>query len=242
MDADHEPARRPRRWFQYSLRTLFILVLLASLPMSWLAVRLDRARRQRAAVEAMQASGGTVSYATYYGPGAWSEVFGHDFSQDVDRIMVWTDDHLRLAKDLHGLLSVELFQDEITDDGLAHLAHQPQLLRLRFGVQPNPKITEVGLARLRSLKQLKQLEIRYIDLSSDRLKYLRELPELRELVLGRGITDADVVHLGKMTSLRRLTVLENTLSDNAISQLRSALPQCRIEQYGPLEAWFGFDM
>ena len=51
-----------RRWLQFSLRTLLVLMLVASLPMSWLAVELRRGRQQRAAVLAVQKMGGDVRY------------------------------------------------------------------------------------------------------------------------------------------------------------------------------------
>jgi hypothetical protein len=40
-----------RRWFQYSLRSLLLPMLLASIGMSWVAVRLQRARWQKEAVQ-----------------------------------------------------------------------------------------------------------------------------------------------------------------------------------------------
>ena len=49
-----------RRWFQYSLRTLMLVVLLASIVMSWVAVEIQAAKRQREAVEAIVKLGGEV--------------------------------------------------------------------------------------------------------------------------------------------------------------------------------------
>ena len=56
------PAPKRLRWFQYSLRTLLLVVLLASIGMSWVAVRVQGARRQKAAVEAIKKLGGWVIY------------------------------------------------------------------------------------------------------------------------------------------------------------------------------------
>ena len=57
-------APRPRlRWFQYRLRTLFIVMLLASIGMSWVATRMQKAKRQRAAIEIIEKRGeGHVLY------------------------------------------------------------------------------------------------------------------------------------------------------------------------------------
>jgi hypothetical protein len=46
------PKRRRRRFLQFTVRSLLVFVLLVSIGMSWFAVKLARARRQREAVEA----------------------------------------------------------------------------------------------------------------------------------------------------------------------------------------------
>lgn len=46
------------RWFQFRLRTLLVAILLLSLPLSWFGWRLEEARRQRKAVEAIRQMGG----------------------------------------------------------------------------------------------------------------------------------------------------------------------------------------
>jgi hypothetical protein len=51
-----------RRWYQYSLRSLLVLMLLVSLLMSWFAVKRKRAIAQKKAVEAILEAEGTVEY------------------------------------------------------------------------------------------------------------------------------------------------------------------------------------
>jgi hypothetical protein len=58
-----EELPKRRRWLQFRLRTLLIAVLVLSLPLSWFAVRRERARRQRATIESL---GGRVSYDSLY--------------------------------------------------------------------------------------------------------------------------------------------------------------------------------
>ena len=53
----HNPSKPRRRWFQYSLRTLLVLVTVLCV---WLGVTVNRARKQREAVAAIQELGGTV--------------------------------------------------------------------------------------------------------------------------------------------------------------------------------------
>ena len=60
MTTDQPTTSNPRRrWFQYSLRTLFVLVTVLCV---WLAVTVERVRKQREAVEAIEALGGQVYY------------------------------------------------------------------------------------------------------------------------------------------------------------------------------------
>ena len=47
-----------RKWFQFRLRTLLIVVLVLSLPLSWFAWRMDRARRQWETLEEIERLGG----------------------------------------------------------------------------------------------------------------------------------------------------------------------------------------
>lgn len=51
--------KRQRRWLQYSLRTFLLLVAVFSV---WLAIEVNKAQKQRAAVVAVEAAGGTVYY------------------------------------------------------------------------------------------------------------------------------------------------------------------------------------
>ena len=48
-----------RRRFQFSLRSLMLLVVVVAIPCSWLAVARKAAREQQAAVEAIRKYGGT---------------------------------------------------------------------------------------------------------------------------------------------------------------------------------------
>ncbi|MBI1901073.1 MAG: hypothetical protein HYS13_08180 [Planctomycetia bacterium] len=51
-----------RRWLRYSLRTLLVLVFVASVGFAWLAAKVNQGREQAALVEHVQQLGGTVFY------------------------------------------------------------------------------------------------------------------------------------------------------------------------------------
>lgn len=66
--SDFTPRSRVvRRWRQFSLRTLLIVVLVACLPLGWFNFKIERKRRQRRAAEAITSAGGAV---WYLGPAA----------------------------------------------------------------------------------------------------------------------------------------------------------------------------
>ena len=242
MDTDRVPCTKKRRWFQYSLRTLFLLVLLASLGMSWFAVRLEQARRQRAAVTAIIASHGLVYYGyqldaagkpvkgvSPFAPAWLRRLFGDDLFNDVTAIVINTDEQLEYAKELRGLQSLRFYcSNKITDDGLANLDHMPHLRNLRFGAHLH--LTDAGLEHLQSLRRLESLDIKYLRHSPQTLKSLEKLPNLKELAVGWGITDADVDQLSRMTTLASLDVRGAKLSDESLARLQAALRDCQIKR------------
>ncbi len=61
---EHSMTTEPpkRRWLQFRLRTLLIAVLVLSLPLSWFAWRMEKARKQREAVEVIRGTGGYTIY------------------------------------------------------------------------------------------------------------------------------------------------------------------------------------
>ncbi len=68
---------------------MLIAILVISLPLSWLGVRMERARRQREAVEVIERLGGSVTYApTELSVPKWIlELLGDDFFRDVVHIL-----------------------------------------------------------------------------------------------------------------------------------------------------------
>jgi hypothetical protein len=60
---DNSPPPKPkRRWCQYSLRTLLVLVTLFAIACSWYAVEMQRAAKRRAAIAEIIRLGGDVRY------------------------------------------------------------------------------------------------------------------------------------------------------------------------------------
>jgi hypothetical protein len=65
MGTDSLPTaeKQPKlRWYQFRLRSLFILTILVALASSWFAVEVRRASRQKELVADLMKAGGTVWY------------------------------------------------------------------------------------------------------------------------------------------------------------------------------------
>jgi hypothetical protein len=81
-------------WFQYSLLTLLVLVMLCALACSWLAVKLQHAKRQREAVAEIVKLGGAIHYDWHlYGkhetnrtPKWLRSLLGNDLFQSVSLV------------------------------------------------------------------------------------------------------------------------------------------------------------
>ena len=60
------------RWrFQFSLRTLFIVMFLACIGMSWVSVKMQQARRQKEVVEEIKKLGGVAGHDDAVGNWIW---------------------------------------------------------------------------------------------------------------------------------------------------------------------------
>ncbi|MGO8689070.1 MAG: hypothetical protein ACLQLG_05510 [Thermoguttaceae bacterium] len=148
------------RWYQYRLRSLFLLMLLAAIPLGWLAAKMKAAREQHAAVEAIVNDGGLVMYdyqkdssdTTSKPPGpAWLRgLFGDDLFIHVTRVYVlWspeiTDTWLEHLKGLTQLQVLDLSGTQVTDAGLEHLKG---LTHLKMLSTAGAKVTDAGVKEL----------------------------------------------------------------------------------------------
>ena len=104
------------RRFQFSLRSLLVLVVVVALPCSWLAVEMKNAKRQEQTIQAIEGTGGHVYYdcecddsgilrlaAEPAAPGWLLHLFGKDQFATVVQAVVDSELGLDCTKDLHGL-------------------------------------------------------------------------------------------------------------------------------------------
>ncbi|MCX7426071.1 MAG: hypothetical protein NTW96_10685 [Planctomycetia bacterium] len=156
-------ARVKRRWFQYSLRTLFVFVLVCAIPCSWLAVRMKSARRQACAAEAIAELRGGLFY---------------DYQMESSICIPEGDPSapawLRLLLGEYvfvDVVGVGLLGDHVTNDDLVHLREFP---KLEFFMLQSPNFNDDGLDYLSGLPHLRYLEIHETRVTADGIERLRQ--------------------------------------------------------------------
>jgi hypothetical protein len=202
-----------RRWFQFSLRALLVFVLLVSIGMSWFAVKMQRARRQRKAVEEIRKAGGMVGYAhglddPFAEPSVskWArELLGDDFFFDVVIVSVGRDVGDREAshlKALNNLTHLDLSYTQGTGAGLEHLE---RLTNLEWLDLRHTQVTDAGLEHLKGLTNLQWLDL-----------------------IGTQVSDAGLDHLRGLNGLLLLDLDGTQVTPEGVEKLQEALPDCEI--------------
>ena len=244
------PKRRPRRLLQFSLRSLLVFVLLVSIGLSWLGVKLERARRQREAVRAVEKAGGLVwydyefdakgDYVPQAQPSWLLELCGRDFFFDVLEVSAlrgglgyneashyFGDDEASHLKVLAKLTRLDLHSTEITDAGLEHLEGLSDLETLWLN---NTQITDAGLEHLERLTSLEDLTLCNTQVTDAGLEHLEGLTSLEGLTLSRTpVTDAGLKHLEGLTNLADLALYDTQVTPEGVKKLQEALPECEIQ-------------
>lgn len=191
------------RWYQFRLRSLFILTLLVAIGMSYVAVTIQNQRKQKAAAEEIVRAGGTVT----------SE-------------QTWLGKLLR-DDSLVKVIGVGLCEKSVTDTGLVHLQGLSHLKALSLF---NSRVTDAGLVHLRELSQLSVLALGNTDVTDAGLVHLQGLSQLQAMYLqNTQVTDAGLVHIQGLSQLNVLDLRNTKVTDQGVKKLQQALPKCKIE-------------
>lgn len=201
-----------RYWRQFSLRVLIAVVTVAALILAWFNWRLNKARVQYAAAEAIVHAGGEVAYSnqfdgqvsrlTPYPPatnslGEWSRRL---FGGDPTRKMV----------------SVTLFDDKSTAFISQYGLNDLKIIRLNGGAS----ITDASLPHLANCRQLQVLYLERAGITDQALAAIDRHPLLEELWLANtSVTDAVVPRLVELPGLRVLDIRRTAISDAGMQQI-----------------------
>jgi Leucine-rich repeat (LRR) protein len=223
-----------RRWAQFSLATMFVVVTVLCVSLS---VVVNRANRQQDAVAAIEALGGRVEYAEpdQETSAAFPRQFlrrwlPRDYFDEVREVDLngtqVTDAGLAHLQGLTALQELYLRGTQVTDAGLAHLRGLTGLLSLNLN---DTQVTDAGLAHLQGLSGLGTLSLSGTQVTDAGLAHLQGLTGLQELSLRlTQVTDAGLEHLQGLTGLEILILNGTQVTDAGLGQFRQALPNCAI--------------
>ena len=227
--------------FQFSLRSLFVLVVVVALSCSWLAVRMKEAREQKEAVAGIEAAGGVAAYdwqvdaagelvpnAQRVGSGRLRKLLGDDFFANVATVIINVPMEARdpppntrfgveYLDKLPNLQRLKIFLLKMTEDDARQLRRLSHLRELNLSYV---NITDAGLKEIGELTQLQKLRLLCTDVSNSGLAHLRKLSRLQSLQLyAASITDHDLACLEGMTDLRDLDLGSANITDAGLLHL-----------------------
>lgn len=206
-----------RRWHQFSLRTLLLVITVLCLgPGGYVAYEQGKVRQQQGAVAAIEKLGGYVFYddkapartgltRLILGDDSFGNVNGVDFNPLKTENRQITDADLRHLKSFPLLNHLVLKNCRlITDAGLGELSGLPNLTYLYLNDTP---ITDAGLTHLAGLTNLEELSLAHTQ------------------VAGPGLAQ-----LSGLTKLDYLYLYSTQIPPDGIDEIQRALPKCRINR------------
>lgn len=234
-------ALRPkRRWFQFSLRTLLVLITLGCLAGGWW---INRAFQQRAAVRRFYEL--TADRPSHHGDTMVTMGYryqGKDqyYKPIVPKSLHWLRE--MIGEECFGeVTGVQLLDTPATNDDLRQLAVLPSVERIWLS---RTKVTDEGMPRLLVCPKLKFIGLNDTPITDAGIAHLTALQDLESLSLsGTKITDAGLAHLAKLPRLKELWLRNTAITDAGYQKLQAALPECEIQADVPsyqrkvLEYW-----
>ena len=217
--------RRELRWYQFSLRSLLVFMLLSCVVMSfvmcWLNTQKDwRIGEANRSIKKFRSGdsfifGGSTKLNLYEieALGRMTEL--KDLYLSGPNI---TDETLLILQRLNKIEHLNLHESAITDMGLVHLS---KLGNLRFLSVRSTSISGNGLIYLKNLKQLEILDLTGTKITDTGLEHVKILTRLKQLCLSETkITDAGLERLKNMTSLECLSLRNTKVTDAGLEYLK----------------------
>jgi hypothetical protein len=210
MSESTQPPKRECRWYQFSMRTLLVVMLVFCVTVAWVGSRMYKAQKNRERVaddkaRIMKAEAvfrklrGEVTYDyKIHRPQTWLEELFDD-PGDRDDVVGSFNVRIRLPMGSAGDASLEPLNE------LNSVISFRVYYHARENIWNKAPITDAGLTHLRDLKRLQTLHLR------DTM-----------------ITDAGLTHLKGLSNLKELNLYGTSVSDEGVKKLQQALPNCEI--------------
>jgi len=161
-----------RKWFQFSLRSFLIVVLIIAAALGWVVKRSVQARNENPFAKHLENLGGIAVYDYELGDNGTGFIAHFSIHRDAPG-----------PRWLRSLLGETFFTDLVGFDGIAlsddDLADLCQFRKLKtVGFYQNKKVTDQGLAYLEQISTLRSIDLRGTGVSQDGIKRLQAaLPE-----------------------------------------------------------------
>jgi len=236
-----------RRWFQFSLRTIVVLMLLVSLVLGYWGYARRKAQRQWEAVRAIREAGGDVKINTgvmadpfdyeslISRSPTWQERLGIDCPQavnvDVSLFKASGKEIMPHLRQLRELESIRLVGDWLDDEGMKALSDCPKLTDLEI---ISDQITDAGVLGISGNKQLQELHVSSKQLTDRGMAVVAHLPKLESLVWRSANTTGNgLVHLQNHPQLTHLGICVTVDSDIGFEHLSTCKKLETLGVYGP---------
>jgi len=224
-DDSPETRQKPRRWRRFRLRTLFLLILLAALPLSWIAARHRQAARERAAIEAIREVGGTFGFYGRRELFGWkAPVWAHELAGSGPRVAdLWfrepsefSDADAELLVRLDPLPALSLHNTQVTDRGLETLSQHRGIQRLDLKGTP---VSDEGLRYVAAMSQLTSLDLRETKVTCTGIELIGEMPNLQVLELGGPLINDEAIEKLAELKLVWIGLRKTDITDKSLAHL-----------------------
>lgn len=202
-------ATRPkRRWLQYGLRSLCILVTIAAVACGWTKKRL---RDRRDAVIAVERAGGTIGYAVA-GP-AWLRKIVDDERSFWNPTQVFIGSKYQINDESLAAL-----------DGALHDFDDLEMLDIR-----STRITDASAVVIGECTGIIRLQLSDTNVGDTTVRAIRNCWRLRSLHLDNTkVTDDCIDDLCQLSTLTKLSLTNTAITQSGIEALRKRLPNCNV--------------
>ena len=208
------------RRFQFSLRSLLVLVVVVALPCSWLAVEMRAAMRQKESVELIAASAGRVSFDIQDVDNDTRGRFLFDRDPPGQTLNVYQNLRLPsliprppLPEPIRGLF-VRLFGESFfcTATAVSHIDLDEPQWHGDVLMKPSPDKYDEEREEAHSI-----------------MIALKGLPKLQTLdISGTPVDDSDLEYISPLKDLRQLALHGTKVTAEGVAKLQKALPNCKI--------------
>lgn len=207
-----------RHRFQFSLKVLLLLVLVAGVGCARLSSWLQQTRKQRDVVAMLAPRGAGASYPGEEEPG-FRTLIGQQYFRSPVGLSVargFQGGDAAMISALTDLRSLTLASPNVSDDDLIHLA---RLTRLNWLCLRDTNVRGPGLKHVARLPQLVSLDLAGSAVTDEGLTNLR-LRRLRHLYLGSTeIGDQGVAAISTLPDLKTLDLSQTKITDDGLKWL-----------------------